>query len=189
MQVVRPHHRIGQGFQERQQLLDGFRSPLRRRRIVPGGRRLETVVQHRLRRSDELPPGVWIGADHVVGVATLGQDGDAKVHGGCILVTDESLPGDHRYRFSLRVLSVHFLHHLVPPQRRLAAGGVRVQRQDDAPCLALHQAHLPLRQRCPHRRHHVIEPPLMSGDRVHVPFNYYGAALPADAVQSAIQSI
>ncbi len=75
------------------------------------------------------------------------------------------------------------------PQGGLAAGGVSVQRQDDVAGLALQQADLPLRQRCPHRRYHVIEPPLVSGDNVHVSLYDYGAALPADAVVGAIQGI
>ncbi len=166
---MRPQDRIADGLQQGQKLLHRRRSPPRLRQVVPLRRGLEAVIQHRPGGVDQRSPAVGIGPDHVVRVASLGQDRHPEVHRCRVLVADQPPPGHDGHRLAVFTLSQRLLHHFVPAKRRLAAGGVRVQRQHDAARLSLEQPHLPLRQRGPHRRHDVVEPPLVSGDSVHIP--------------------
>ena len=167
LQVVRLHDAVGGQRDDRRQLRDRRRALARRRR----GR----VALTRRRTGGRAPasPGrrarghsLGLAADHVVGVAALRHREHAEVGG-------ERLPGSGRRRASSTcgVSSRSRLLLMIcvcAADRRLAAGGIGVEREDEVVRVALEQRDLALGQRRPHRRDDVRVAVLVRRDHVHV---------------------
>ena len=195
---MRPVDRLLDEANHRQQLLQELGTLARLREVLAGRDGLEDVVRERLGVGDRGLPASAVRPDHLVRILA-GEGHHIEVDrrplqgiarpflglSGELVLAQQSRMGGCR----IRPHRARRLRLLEGTEGGLNAGGVRVHGEQDPGLKALQRTDLPFGQGGAHRRDHVRDAVLVSGDDVHVAFDDDGALLPADRLFRSVQRV